>query len=424
MAPVVAPLAGGALAALLGPRIPPIAKEGIGVFFLYLTVGNGGGVTDTYGALAIGALVLVFTELYSADLNPVVTLARDGTSNRALEKMGSQLAGALGAGLFAAWYGNGLGDGCGVGSFSTKAAVGEALAAMLLARLYASSAVRDPQALGLSYFALLAAFGSLMGSAANPALALGNVVGSGALSGDGFDLSSDGLASLGCHLLAPMLGAFLAKPFFGAIDEGGAVAKPIDKLSLGPLGSLDTSELFGSFFLITTWAAVGSDNVLGRGLALMALLWIYEKPAILPTITAAKVLGRMPAGSDLAKLLTSLFMQTLGAALAILFATWLLGGAPDAPPSGSTRDTLLGGGLLGLVLALGWIASNGASGPLMTGLTYFVAVSTFSGPINPAFVLANALVNGGSFGGATLTAVAAPLIGGALAGWLSSYFNK
>jgi len=117
-------------------------------------------------------------------------------------------------------------------------------------------------------------------------------------------------------------------------------------------------------------------------------------------------------------------MQTLGAALAILFATWLLGGAPDAPPGGSTRDTLIGGGLLGLVLSLGWLASNGASGPLMTGLTYFVAISTFSGPINPAYVLAHALVNGGPFDGATLVAAVAPLIGGAGAGWLSSYFNK
>ena len=161
----------------------------------------------------------------------------------------------------------------------------------------------------------------------------------------------------------------------------------------------------------------------------MALLWINDRPNLIATITAAKTLGRVPALEDLIKLLMGLLSQTIGAVLAILFATWLLGAAPEdgGAPGGAARDTLLGGMLIGIVLSLGWSPRDGASGPLLTGLSFFVATSTFTGPLNPALILGRAilgLISGsGTFDQATLVAITAPLLGGAAGGWLKSYIG-
>jgi len=414
LSPVVGPVVGAIVAGLSG-AIPKIADEAIAVFFLYLAVGTTSG---TYGTLARGAMVLAFTKISSADLNPLVTVARDGLEKSAVA-LGLQLAGATLAGLLGAFLSTGM-DGTASDDFAVKAMSAELLAAVLLARIYASNASRDAQALGLSYFALLAAFGSAMGSVANPALVFGQFVGDGLL-GSGFDFSTSSLVTFLAHFLTPLVGALLSKPLFALIEDG-EVGKLLGKLSFG-LGALNPGELFGSFFLIVTFSAVG-DNAFARGVGLMALLFIYNQHDLLPTITIARIASNSRPKVEWKELVMSTLAQTLGATLAIYTATWLTG-APAAPADASELNSAVGAFLLAVTFSLGWLAGRGN---LATGLSYFVAASVFSGPLNPAYVLANCLVGAIGGGGIALDASLAagllvPLAGGAAGGFLSAYIS-
>ena len=221
-------LIGGLAGAILAGSADNLPKayfprEAIGVFYVYLVVGtsSGGGI---FGALAIGATTLAVTKIYHVDLNPAVTLgasynpavsvARNlcNSSSTILQ----QLAGATFAAILGASWLNGF-DGTveATEAFSIKAATAEVLAAFLLIKVYPVLRLeRDPQLLGLSYFAILAAFSSTMNSVANPALVVGRFLGNGLLPtfgdiGSGFDLSAGAMKPLLAHTLAPLVGAVI-----------------------------------------------------------------------------------------------------------------------------------------------------------------------------------------------------------------------
>ena len=415
LSPAVGPALGAILAGLSG-SIPKIADEAIAVFYLFLAVGATG--SDTYGSLARGAVVIAFTKISSADLNPLVTVARDGLEKSAVP-VGLQLAGATLAALLGAFLSIDT-SGAGTDAFATKAVVTELLAAALLARIYASTASRDSQALGLSYSALLAAFGSAMGSVANPALVFGQLMGDGLL-GDGFDFSTDGLLSFAAHFLTPLLGALLSKTLFAILEEG-SVARVSAMANFG-LGPINPGELAGSFFLVLTFSAIG-DNTFARGVALMALLFIYNQHDLLPTITIARITSNSRPKVEVKEMVMSTLAQTLGAMFAIKAATWLTG-APASPTDASELNSAVSALLLALTFSIGWLAGKGN---LATGLSYFVAASVFSGPLNPAYVLADCLVGAIGGGGIALNASLAaallvPLAGGAAGGLLSGYIS-
>jgi len=408
IAPIVGPLVGGALAGFTISSIPPIANEAIGTFFVYLAVAA---TNDTvFGSLATGAVLLAFTKIYGADLNPVVTFAREGM--KGMQTIGLQVAGATAAGFFATWYG-GL-DGCTSDAFDLKATSVELIASILLAKVY--STTTDAQAVGISYAALLITFGGAMGSVANPAVVVGQYAGSGLLN-ISFDLSTDGLTTLLAHVATPLLGAFLCAPVF-ALVESGELGKVLHQAK----GFLAPRELFGSFFLLLAFGAVGED-AFSRGVSLILLLHVYSSEDLIPTITIARILrGENVDYIDLGKRLTA---QTVGALIGLYAAAWLVGAGGMGSLTGqSTQAATVGGLLLGATLSMGWCARKGA---LATGLIFFLATSLFSGPLNPAFILAGVIQSaiGGDVSVSLDLAVGilAPLAGGAVGGIASSYLK-
>merc|ERR1719272_1119644 len=112
---------------------------------------------------------------------------------------------------------------------------------------------RDPQILGLSYFAILAAFSSTMGSVANPALVLGRFLGNGLLPtfgdiGSGFDLSVGAMKPLLAHTLAPLVGAVLCAAWkWGFVKIEVEFQKPLFDVKLSRK-MVKPGELLGSFF--------------------------------------------------------------------------------------------------------------------------------------------------------------------------------
>ena len=423
-------------------------REAIGVFYVYLVVGTSsdGGI---FGALAIGATTLAFTQIYHADLNPAVTL---GTSYnpavsvaRNLRNSSStilqQLAGATCAAILGASWLNGF-DGSveATTAFNIKAATAEALAAFLLVKVYpVLRSERDPQILGLTYFAILAAFSSTMTSVANPALVAGRFLGNGLLPtfgdiGSGFDFSAGAMKPLLAHILAPLVGAVICAGWnWGFVKIEVQFQKLIRELKLSR-DMVNPGELLGSFFLIVLLSAIGSGSpeaLLACGIALMAVLTMVPSHDLLPTITVGRIFSGMTLKSSRAQvmeLLLSICFQTLGAVLAIYFATWLLGASTSASTLTDTsmQDAAIRGFLLTLILGLGWLSKQGH---LATGLSYFVAASICSGglnialAINPAYVLGtciHSLIAGStvSVDGLLLVVVLVPLVGGLAGGFL------
>ena len=445
-------LIGGLAGAVLAGSVHNLPKayfprEAIGVFYVYLVVGtsSGGGI---FGALAIGATTLAFTKIFDADLNPAVTL---GTSYdpavsvaRNLRKSSrailQQLAGATFAAILGASWLNGF-DGAveATEAFSIKAASAEVLAAFLLIKVYPVLRLeRDPQILGLSYFAILAAFSSTMGSVANPALVLGRFLGNGLLPtfgdiGSGFDLSVGAMKPLLAHTLAPLVGAVLCAAWkWGFVKIEVEFQKLLFDVKLSRK-MVKPGELLGSFLLIVLLSAIGSGSpeaLLACGVALMAVLTMVPSQDLLPTITVGRIFSGMTLKSSRAQvmeLLLSLCFQTLGAVLAIYLTIWLFGsgytiGFTDA----SMQDAAIRGFLLALILSLGWLSKQGH---LATGLSYFVAASTCSGSLNPALAInpaymlgtcIHSLIAGStvSVDGLLLVIVLVPLIGGLAGGLL------
>ena len=445
-------LIGGLAGAVLAGSVHNLPKayfprEAIGVFYVYLVVGtsSGGGI---FGALAIGATTLAFTKIFDADLNPAVTL---GTSYdpavsvaRNLRKSSrailQQLAGATFAAILGASWLNGF-DGAveATEAFSIKAASAEVLAAFLLIKVYPVLRLeRDPQILGLSYFAILAAFSSTMGSVANPALVVGRFLGNGLLPtfgdiGSGFDLSVGAMKPLLAHTLAPLVGAVLCAAWkWGFVKIEVEFQKLLFDVKLSRK-MVKPGELLGSFLLIVLLSAIGSGSpeaLLACGVALMAVLTMVPSQDLLPTITVGRIFSGMTLKSSRAQvmeLLLSICFQTLGAVLAIYLTIWLFGsgytiGFTDA----SMQDAAIRGFLLALILSLGWLSKQGH---LATGLSYFVAASTCSGSLNPALAInpaymlgtcIHSLIAGStvSVDGVLLVIVLVPLIGGLAGGFL------
>ena len=448
--PLVTLIGGLAGAILAGSSDnPPKAyfpREAIGVFYVYLVVGTSsdGGI---FGALAIGATTLAFTKIYHADLNPAVTfgasynpavsVARNlrNSSSTILQ----QIAGATCAAILGASWLNGF-DGSveATAAFSVKAAVAEALAAFLLVKVYpVLRSERDPQVLGLTYFAILAAFSSTMTSVANPALVAGRFLGNGLLPtfgdiGSGFDLSAGAMKPLLAHILAPLAGAVLCAAWnWGFLKIEMQFQKLLCQLKLSR-DMVNPGELLGSFFVIVLLSAIGSGSpeaLLASGIALMAVVTMVPSHDLLPSITVGRIFSGMTlksSRSQVVELLLSICFQTLGAVLAIYFVTWLFGASTSASALTYTsmQDAAIRGFLLTLILSLGW-----KQGHLATGLSYFVAASMCSGSldialaINPAYMLGtciHSLIAGStvSVDALLLVVVLVPLIGGLAGGFL------
>lgn len=400
---VVGPLVGAVAIGLLESQLPSTAKEGVGVFVLYLVVGAAG-AADTFGCLAIGATVAALTLIYNVELNPAVTLAKKFDK---YETVLVQLGGALVGGLAGAYLGGF--EGTSYDTFDAKAAVGEVLVAVLLVAIIDKSA--SPRDLGLSYFALLVGFGDTMGSVANPALVVGNFLGNGLL-GSGFDFGNDSLVALFVHVAAPIAGGLVSRELFKLLNK--TIGDLLVKAKLLP------SEIWGSFFLILMLTVAG-DDAFSRGIALIVVLYLYSEQDLLPVMSIAKfTLGR---GKPLDVLL-KFISQVLGALLAIYFTTWFAD-TPTIADGGSTRDTIIGSVCLSFIFTLGWLP---AESPLILGVTYFVAVSLYTAPLNPALVLANFIV--GAIGGDTsfdqglFIALLAPLAGGGVGAFAHRYLSR
>jgi glycerol uptake facilitator-like aquaporin len=449
-APLIGALSGAILAGM-ADSLPKeyFPSEAIGAFYVYLVVGksSGGGV---FGALAIGATVLAFTKISGADLNPSVTLGASYNPEvnfcrnvrNCFGTIVLQLAGASVAGILCAWL-TGF-DGTATEAFSIKAASAEVLASVLLVKAYPIfRSARDPQLLGVTYFALLAAFFSSMGSVANPALVIGRFVGSGLLPafgdvGSGFDLSEGALKALLAHLLAPLVGAALCSVWKKSLKIEVEYHKILDKLKWSR-DMIKPGELCGSFFLVVLFSAIGSESseaLLACGCALTALLTMITGQDLIPSITVGRIFSGMTcktSRSQIVELLLSICFQTLGAVLAIYATAWLLGTPAGISVHGaSIQEASIRGFLITLILSLGWLSQQGH---LATGLSYFVAASTCSGnldpalAINPALVLANYLhgVIAGhtvQIDGALLVVLLVPLFGGLTGGFLLKLLSE
>ena len=165
---------------------------------------------------------------------------------------------------------------------------------------------------------------------------------------------------------------------------------------------------------------VAGDDAFSRGIALIVVLYLYSEEDLLPVMSIAKfTLGR---GKPLDVLL-KFISQVLGALLAIYFTTWFAD-TPTIADGGSTRDTIIGSVCLSFIFTLGWLP---AESPLIMGVTYFVAVSLYTAPLNPALVLANFIV--GAIGGDTsvdqgfFIALLAPLAGGGVGAFAHRYLR-
>ena len=449
--PLVTLISGLAGAVLAGSADKPKAyfpREAIGVFYVYLVVGtsSGGGI---FGALAIGATTLAVTKIYHADLNPAVTLGASynpavsvahnlrNSSSTILQ----QLAGATFAAMLGASWPDGFdGTAEATEAVSIKAATAEVLAAFLLIKAYPALRLeRDPQILGLSYFAILAAFSSTMTSVANPALVVGRFLGNGLLPtygdiGSGFDLSAGAMKPLLAHTLAPLVGALICAAWNrGFVKVEVEFQKLLRELKLSR-GMVKPGELLGSFLLVVLFSAIGSDSpeaLLACGIALMAALTMVPNQDLLPTITVGRIFSGMTLKSSRAQvmeLLLSICFQTLGAVLAIYLSAWLFGASTSVSTlvDTSMQDAAIRGFLLTLILSLGWLAKQGH---LATGLSYFVAASTCSGSLNPALAInpaymlgtcIHSLIAGStvSVDGLLLVVLLVPLMGGLAGGFL------
>ena len=129
---VVGPLVGAVAIGLLESQLPSIAKEGVGVFVLYLVVGAAGAAAPS--AASRSAPLSRLTPIYNVDLNPAVTLAKK------IDKYETVLVqlGVLWGGLAGAYLGGF--EGTSYDNFDAKAAVGEVLVAVLLVAIIDKSA--------------------------------------------------------------------------------------------------------------------------------------------------------------------------------------------------------------------------------------------------------------------------------------------
>jgi len=433
LASLAAPLVAGVIAGVAHGKFPQL-NELIGTALLFLFVGGTTGASD---GLALGAAFVALHTIYAGGaFNPALTIANDGLNVNALLL---QLGGATIGGLLA-FYASAAGTPVSAGGLSDggRSLVAEVLLAALLTKTYASSG-NDYTSVGLSYFALLAAFYATAGSLANPALVFGGWVGNGLL-GSGFDFDVAVLLGVLGHLAAPVVGAKFHKEIL-ALPELLQIAK----VGLAP------DEFFASFLAVLTFAGVAKSSAasveLAYALVLMTLFNLYTTSTdIFPAISAYRHLGSGDVVGGLVGFGKKLAAQTLGAILAVLVAGWLFadGGrrlahlvAPaTATHAASARrlgidlpDGLLDGVLWAMLFA--W-AFDVAKNTLNLGLAFFTAVTVFTGvTINGARSLAVALVSlvtGGGAGFATdaawWIAFVAPLLGGVLAGRLAPLLGK
>lgn len=369
-----------------------------------------------------------------ASYNPMVSVASNLRSSSS--KIVLQLGGASVAAVLGFWLGGF--DGTDTDAFSVKAASAEVLASLLLVKAYPILRPgRDPRLLGLSYFAILAAFCSAMGSVANPALVLGRFIANG-LMGSGFDLSEGALKTLLAHLVAPLAGAVLCSAWKMSLKIEIEFHKLLDKIKWSH-DMVKPREFVGSFFLVVLLSAVGSGSLealLASGIALTALLTMISGQDLIPTVTVARVFSGMTlktSRAQVVELLLSMCFQTLGALLAIYLTTWLLGLSAGVPLLGaSMKGAAIRGFLITLILSLGWLSKEGQ---LATGLSYFIAASTCSGnldpalAINPAFVLGKCLHSAIAGNSVTidellLVILLVPLAGGLAGGFLLKFLSE
>ncbi len=221
-------------------RISPVNKtnrymkkyitEFIGTFFLVLTIGMSG------NPLAIGAALMVMVyaggHISGAHYNPAVTLAvflrRRINASDALIYIGSQLAGALIAGLIVSVFKD-LPQKADQPLDITKALLAELFGTFALAYVVLNVATAKANA-GNSYFglaigftvmAMAFCFGRYSGGAFNPAVAAGAIV-----------MNAFELANIWIYLLACLGGGALAALVFNINNPGERlpVTGPADKI--------------------------------------------------------------------------------------------------------------------------------------------------------------------------------------------------
>ena len=208
--------------------------EFIGTFFLVLTVGLAGGPNP---ALAIGSVLMVMIyaggHISGAHYNPAVTLAvyirRRISASDALFYMGSQILGALVAGLLVGVFVK-LPDQAGDLPFTiSKALMGEVIGTFALAYVVLNVATAKANAgnsyfglaIGFTVFAMATALGSFSFGAFNPAVAVGFIV-----------LNIIKFGSIWIYLVGCLAGGALAAAVFNALnpEEKLPITGPADKI--------------------------------------------------------------------------------------------------------------------------------------------------------------------------------------------------
>ena len=413
---VVVPIIGGAVAGLVADMIRGDTSEAVGAFVLFLTLGSN--ATDSaLGALTLGSMLATLGAVFNGSyFNPAITLASGGFSSSNIRVMLFQLAGAAAGALLANAAGVAAGAAVSDGLGGFKPAAAEVLLVALLAKMYGVSSIEN----GLSYAALLTVFGGAAGSVANPAITLGGWLGNGLLGG-GFSFEVPALLGLLSHAAAPLAGTMASPHLFALVSS----TAPLDGIRLS------TKECFASFVLVTSIAGIQASATLSSDLSLaltlLAIFNIYRQADtdVFPAISAFRAFGK---GADVAGFARNATSQVLGAVLAGLLATWLFGSS-GGTAAASVGDSLYNGVLFGLFLA--WAYEYMAHDNVGFALAVFAAASVFNfydGAAALGIGLVDALLGGGGFGFlsdvAWLTALAAPLVGGVLAGRLLALLGK
>ncbi|MGH7503073.1 MAG: MIP/aquaporin family protein [Longimicrobiales bacterium] len=201
-----------------------LLTEAIGTFFLVLTVGLTVLAQTPFAPLAIGCSLMIMVymggHISGAHYNPAVTLAvlMRGTINSkdAVSYWIAQIAGALLAALAVRWIAG--------STFAPAPAEGASIVAVLLVEILYTFALAlvmlntatAPATAGNSYFGLAIGFtvvvgafagGPISGGAFNPAVGVGPILVSGAMSGGT-------MANLWYYLVGPLAGGALAAIVF------------------------------------------------------------------------------------------------------------------------------------------------------------------------------------------------------------------